>query len=95
LSYFAYEFLTIGVLVSLQAVEAALRHELKEDGSLARLIQRAAKLEIITSDEAERLDAGRRLRNDFSHPSGGTVWTYGMTAPLIESSHALVAKLFD
>jgi hypothetical protein len=94
LSYFAYEFLTIGVLVSLQAVEASPRHRLQTKMALARLIQRAAELEVITSDDADRLDAGRKLRNDFSHPSGGVAWTYGMTAPLIKSSHALVAKLF-
>ncbi len=91
MSYFAYEFLTVGVLVSLQAVEAALRYRLGTDQSFARLIERAVELDIITADDAGRLDAGRQLRNDFSHPSVRHAWTYGTTAPLIEASHAFVA----
>jgi hypothetical protein len=94
-SYFAYEFLTVGVLVSLQAVEAALRLKLSSRARFLNLAHDALEQGLITEDQYERLDAGRQLRNAFSHPSQQAVWTYGMAAPSIEASHQIVADLFS
>lgn len=93
-SYFAYEFLTIGVLVSLQAVEAGLRSRLSVKANFATLAQAARAEGVITDDQYQQLDAGRRLRNEFSHPAEQVVWTYGMAAPSIEGAHRIVAELF-
>jgi hypothetical protein len=94
-SYFAYEFLTIGVLVSIQAVEAALRLKLSSKARFVTLARNALAQGLITQDQYDRLDAGRQLRNLFSHPSQQEVWTYGMAAPSIEASHQIVAELFN
>jgi len=40
------------------------------------------------------LDAGRKLRNGFSHPEGQDTWSYGMAGPAIRTSHAVVSHLF-
>jgi hypothetical protein len=94
-SYFAYEFLTVGVLVSLQAVETSLRVRLEQPRErFHRLIDRGASESLYDDATRERLHAGRELRNLFSHPDEQVVWTYGMTAPLIAGSHDIVAALF-
>ena len=94
-SYFAYEFLTLGVLVSLQAVESSLRVRLAEPReSFQRLIDRGLTDGLYDDAARERLHAGRELRNLFSHPEEQVVWSYGMTAPLIAGSHEIVASLF-
>lgn len=94
-SYFAYEFLTLGVLVSLQAVETSLRVRLEQPRErFHRLIDRGASDGLYDDVTRERLHAGRELRNLFSHPDEQVVWSYGMTAPLIAGSHEIVAALF-
>ncbi|MGO4258148.1 hypothetical protein [Marmoricola sp. RAF53] len=93
-SYFAYEFLTVAVLVSLQAVEAALRSSLGSDQRLATLSKRARAEGLVTQEQFEVLEAGRQLRNEFSHPAEPTVWTFGMAGPCIEVAHLVVADIF-
>jgi hypothetical protein len=95
-SFYTYEFLTIGLLLSLQAVETSLKVRLSvERQSFEKLIDRAALEGLFDSETRDRLHAGRQLRNLFSHPEQQAVWSYGMTAPLIGVSHEIVAHLFN
>ena len=95
-SFYAYEFVTVGVLWSLHAVEAALRLKLKgsEHDSLRQLVHDAHERGLLDDAAAEVLDAGRQLRNGFSHPERQEAWTYGMAGQTIRTSHAIVALLF-
>jgi len=94
-SHVVYEFLTLGVLLSLQAVETSLKVRLAVARlSFEKLIDRGAAGGLFDIDVQERRHAGRELRNLFSHPEQETVWSYGMTAPLIARSHEVVAHLF-
>lgn len=92
--YFVYEFLTVGVLLSLQAVESSLRLVLDSRKPLASLIDRAHAVGLIDEEAKERLHAGRELRNLFSHPEQQSVWSFGMASSLIAGSHELVSELF-
>lgn len=96
-SFYAYEFLTVGVLWSLLAVEAALRLRLdgKEMDTFKTLVDRAHKRGLLDDSAAEILDAGRELRNGFSHPDRQEVWSYGMAGPTIRTSHEVVTVLFS
>lgn len=95
-SFYAYEFLTVGVLWSLLAVEAALRLRLdgNERDTLKALIGRAQKKKLLDDAAAEVLEAGRELRNGFSHPVRQEAWSFGMAGGTIRTSHAVVAHLF-
>ncbi|WP_244930359.1 hypothetical protein [Nocardioides sp. W7] len=94
-SYFVYEFLTLAVLVSLQAVETALNVRLDAPRlSFEKLIVRAGREGLLNEEAKDGLHAGRGLRNHFSHPSEQTAWSYGMTAPIVRRSHELVSELF-
>jgi hypothetical protein len=108
-SLVTYEQLTLGVLVSLFAVEAALRAALESAGlsshdkdgrdlSWNGLVQRAASNRIIARRPdglgRDLWDYGRQLRNKFAHPESQPVLTYAAALPLIEQSHRLVAEVF-
>jgi len=95
-SSYAYEFLTVAVLWSLLAVEAALRLRLdgSEKDTFKTLITAAHERGLLDDEAAEVLDAGRRLRNGFSHPERQDAWSYGMAGPSIRTSHEVVALLF-
>src|SRR5690242_417341 len=68
-SFFVYEFLTVSALLALQAVEASLKVRLDvERLEFARLIERAAMEGLLSEEARGRLDAGRLLRNQLSHP---------------------------
>jgi hypothetical protein len=94
-SYFVYEFLALGVLVSFQAVESALRDVLGTNATWNKLVLKAESEGLIDSGQAEHLHAARMLRNTFSHPSQQTVWPHGMASMAIETSHVIVAELTD
>lgn len=95
-SYFVYEFLVVGSVWSLMALEAALRHRFGEsprDG-LAVLVRRAADAGVVDPDLATALDAGRQLRNRLVHARGQAVYTVGMASGIMLTSHRVVAALF-
>jgi hypothetical protein len=95
--YYTYENFMDAVTRSLQAVEAALRVRYNADRrtTFAQLIERA-KAEGHISDEAyEILHVGRRLRNIEIHATTMTVITPAMAAGMVETSHKLVAELFE
>lgn len=93
-SYFSYEFLIVGLLLSLQAVEASLRVRLASRKHFTTLIEEALSAGHIDKTTHDRLHAARKLRNEFSHPEQQTVWSLGMAGGVIESSHELVSQLF-
>ena len=93
--YFVYEFVTVAVAWSLLAVEAALRAKLPGRNSRFKsMLKRAASEALLTPEMASRLDAGRHLRNDFSHPTGQIVWTLVMATGALKTSHEAVACPF-
>lgn len=65
--YFRYEFTTVAVSISLFALERAFGKRLGSEKPLQKLMERAADEGIITSELADRLDAGRSLRNKLAH----------------------------
>jgi hypothetical protein len=87
-----WEFSAVGVAWSLLAVESALRWALgaRQSTPFQQLIKRAHREGLLTDELADALDAGRRLRNDFSHPRNQPAWTLGMAAPALRRSHAVV-----
>ncbi len=95
-SFYACEFLTVSVLWSLLAVEAALRLRLngKERDTFKTLVDRAHERGLLDDSAAEVIGAGRELRNGFSHPERQEAWSYGMAGPTIRTSHVVVAQLF-
>jgi hypothetical protein len=95
-SWWVYEFAAVAVAWSLLGVERALRTALDAGDrvTFAELIKRAHQQGLLSASQADRLDAGRELRNRFAHPQGQSVFTYGMSAPMLEVAHAVVADLF-
>ena len=80
---------------SLLAVEAALRERYDATRTpLQRLLARARTDGLIDEEWAERLDAGRRLRNSLAHSRVQAAWTPGMAAGVIRVNHEAVARLF-
>lgn len=94
--YYVYEFVTVAVAWSLLAVETALRARLQASESVTfnAMLKRAESQKILTPEMADRLDAGRQIRNSFSHPTGQIVWTLGMATGALKTSHEAVAGLF-
>lgn len=92
--FFVYELITVSAMWSFLAVEAALKLRLDSRATFAPLIKRGRELGHISEKTADRVDAGRELRNELSHPTEQIVWTLGMAAPVIAASHQLVADLF-
>lgn len=95
-SWFDYEFMVLGCLVGIQAVEAAFFDKYRDisDGkSFAYLIRHASEVGDLDSQEAMTIDAGRRLRNSLSHPKMPSTFSIGMAAPVLEVSHRLVVKI--
>jgi hypothetical protein len=94
-SWFRYELMVQACLVSLQAVEAAVRQHYpdKEKLPFRRLVDRAETEGVITPDGAEHLRAGVHLRNKLSHPKEQLTLTIGMAGPILRTSHLLVREL--
>lgn len=95
-SWFEYDLLVQGCLVSLQAVEAAVRRHYpdKDKVPFKKLVNRAEEDGLLTPQGAEVLrEAGVRLRNDLSHPADQKRYTLGMVLPMLRTSHLLVSEL--
>jgi hypothetical protein len=74
---------------------AALKARLNESkGGRYELLETAVNQSLLPADMKERLDAGRQLRNLFSHLTQQTVWTPPMCASSIAASHDVVALLY-
>lgn len=58
------------------------------------LIKRAGTDGVLDDAWVERLDAGRRLRNDLVHQRTATVWSPAMSADIVRASHEAVAAIF-
>lgn len=95
-SFYAYEFLTVRAFWSLLAVEAPLRTKLDaaESRPFKALINEAVARGWLDEEQREVLHAGRELRNGFGHVVAQPAWSYGMAAPAIGTSHAIVAEPF-
>lgn len=93
-SCYVYEFLPISAHYALMAIEAALKERLGGKGNFVKLINQACEAGLLNEGQRERLHAGRELRNGFSHPSHLSVWTLGMTEPILRVSHEVVADVF-
>ena len=92
--WFDYEFMAVGVIVALQAVEAAFRQvvypEASDRAPFRSLVDKAQHEGWLDVDLAERLDAAIHLRNSLSHPPTQAAFTVGMAVPMIENSHHIV-----
>jgi hypothetical protein len=93
-SYFVYEFLVVSALWSLHAVEAALRFQFDSEARFVDLIQLAERTGVLSADEVDRLDAGRRLRNELAHADEQGAWPFGMSAGVVRASHEVVSRVF-
>lgn len=96
LAWFHYELLVVSVTWSLLAVEAALRDRLAVDEKppLKSLLNLAAERVLLSSQDIDRLDAGRELRNHLAHAKDQQAWTVGMAAPVVGASHHAVTLLY-
>lgn len=65
-SYYHYEFAAMAVYASIIVVEEALRERYPRL-RLAAMIDQAATDGLLTAEQAERLHAGRQIRNRYSH----------------------------
>jgi hypothetical protein len=96
LAWFHYELLVVSASWSLLAVEAALRDRLDVDEKppLKALVARATKAGLLDDATADRLDAGRQLRNGLAHARAQQAWTVGMAGPVVRTSHEVVRLLY-
>jgi hypothetical protein len=95
-SYYRYEFSTVAVLHSLIAVEAVLRDRLPDAGKkpLHRLIQQAAADGLISAEQADMLDTGRKIRNGMARGhTTHTVMPPAMAVPMVRTSFRIVDEL--
>lgn len=87
-----WEFGAVGAAWSLMAVESCLRWALGKDEKVrfVDLIASAHEQGLLTDDLAEKMGAGRHLRNMFSHPRSQPAFSLGMVAGVLETSHVVV-----
>ncbi|MEU1284531.1 DUF4145 domain-containing protein [Kitasatospora sp. NPDC005856] len=95
-SYYRYEFTTVAVAYSLFALERALAERLgAKKKTLQQLIEQAAATGVITADLADRLDAGRPLRNKFAHGDlTGSALTPAMAVGMVRTAFDTAELLF-
>ena len=95
--YYTYENFIDAATRSLQAVEAALRVRLEAGSrtSFAQLIDQAKKQDLIDDSAHDILHTGRVLRNQQIHATTIAVYNPAIAAMMIETSHKLVAELFE
>jgi hypothetical protein len=91
-----YEFAALAVEKSFQALERSLRLRLGADDrpTFAKLIGLGIERGLLSSDEAELLDVGRRLRNFFAHPSTAPALPLVTATGLLRTSFRLIGSLF-
>jgi hypothetical protein len=96
-AWFNYEFMAIACLVSLQAIEAALRQVVFPQASkrtgFKALVDQAVSDGTLGTDDAERIRAGVKLRNSLSHPGAQVAYSVGVAGPIVEQSHLVVDAL--
>ncbi|WP_369185848.1 hypothetical protein [Streptomyces sp. Y1] len=94
-SYYRYEFTTVAVTHSLFALERALAEHLGVKKNFQQLIALAAATDTITADLADRLDAGRLLRNKLAHGElTGSALTPVMAVSMVRAAFDTAAVLF-
>lgn len=93
LSWFDYALMVSATLTGFQALEAAFRvlYPEAERTPFRALIRKAHQDSVIPDNIADLADARAELRNSFSHPRTQTTLTLGMTVPMLENTHRLVA----
>ncbi len=91
-----YEFAALAVEKSLQALERALRLRLAASDRVRfkDLVDRAAKEGLVSSEDLDLFDTGRRLRNFFAHPATSAALPLVTATGMVKNSHRLVAALF-
>ncbi len=96
LAWFEYDLLVVSAYWSILAVEAALREVLaaSDKPAFGDLIKQAVRVGVLDAEWAERLDAGRLLRNSLAHARQQGSWTVGMSAPILRASHQVVTVLY-
>jgi hypothetical protein len=97
-SWFDYEFMVVACLIGFQAMEAAFKvlyTDAKPTASFMSLVKRARDDGTLTPEMAEVAWTGVKLRNEFSHPATQTAFTVGMAAPMLETTHRMVALLLS
>jgi hypothetical protein len=96
--YYAYALFSVGGTWSIFAVEAALRAKLgaSRKDQLSKLVKDAERQGLLPRSgwENERLDAGRKLRNELVHGGSQQLWTPAMARMVIGASHEAVSALF-
>lgn len=92
-----WEFGAVGAAWSLLAVESCIRWALDapEKTVFKNLVDRAHQKGLLTDDLKEKVDAGRQLRNLFSHPKNQPAWPLGMTGGAIKQSHVVVHHISE
>lgn len=98
-SWWCYDFLTVSVVWSLMAVEAALRERLvkpEEPSPTFKPLVRLAKLGgLLGEEDGKTLEAGAKLRDGLVHARGQVALTLGIAVPLVKISHELINRLYD
>lgn len=98
-SFFKYDFGLVAVAWSLLALEEALRDCLDVDREkklgLKALIGKAQGRGWFSDGEAKALHAGKKLRDRIVHTEGHKVYSPGMVAELLASSHAAIGDLYS
>ncbi|WP_459651413.1 DUF4145 domain-containing protein [Kitasatospora sp. Ki12] len=95
-SYYRYEFTTVAVTYSLFALERALAEHLGvKKKTLQQLIDLAAATGVISADLADRLNAGRPLRNKLAHGEmTGSALTPVMAVNMVRAAFDTAKLLF-
>ncbi len=95
-AWFRYEFLVVSASWSLLAVEGALADRLAAgaEASLSQLVKPAVSTGLVPPESADRLDAGRLLRNRLLHAREQSTWAPGMAAPVLAIAHEIVADMY-
>ena len=91
-----YEFAALAAEKSFQALERSLRLRLGTDGrpTFGKLIDLGVERGLLSKDEAELMDFGRRLRNFFAHPSTAPALPLVTVTGMLRTSHRLIGSLF-
>ncbi|MFC8720887.1 hypothetical protein [Kitasatospora sp. NPDC057198] len=94
-SYYRYEFTTVAVTHALFGLERALAERLAVKKPFQKLIEQAAKDGLITAGLADRLGAGRLLRNKLAHGDlTGSALTPVLAVSMASAAFDTVALLY-
>jgi hypothetical protein len=92
--FYVYEFVAASCSWAVNAVEAALKLRLEQQGSFRSLIAAAEDGGILQPGTGAALHAGRDIRNGFVHEGTQPVWTFGMADQALRTPHFIVAELY-